>query len=83
MDEVGKGRVDAMRECAMANYDIASEHVVQIESMRDAVGNLIEAGQHQRRIAEMKQEMLDDERKSSLYQRLGLYGIIIAMGLAL
>ena len=26
LDDIGKGRIEAMRECAMANYDIASEH---------------------------------------------------------
>lgn len=83
LDEIGQGRIEAMRECAMANYDIASEHIVQIESMRDATQSLVEAGQHQRRIAEMKQEMLDDERKSNFFEKIGLYAIILGMGLAL
>jgi len=83
LDEIGRGRIDAMRECAMANYDIASEHIVQIESMRDATRDLVDAGKHQRRIAEMKQEMLDDERKSNFFEKIGLYAVILAMGLAL
>ena len=83
LDDIGQGRIDAMRECAMANYDIASEHIVQIESMRDATRDLVDAGQHQRRIAEMKQEMLNDERKSNFFEKIGLYAVILGMGLAL
>lgn len=67
----------------MANYDIANEHITQIEEMRDAAENLIDAGQHQRHIAEMKQEMLDDERKRNFFEKIGLYALIIGMGLAL
>lgn len=83
MDDIGKGRITAMRECAMANYDIASEHITQIEEMREAAVNLIDAGQHQRRIAEMKQEMLDDERKRNFFEKIGLYVVILAMGISL
>jgi len=83
LDEIGQGRIDAMRECAMANYDIANEHIVQIESMRIATQDLVEAGKHQRRIAEMKQEMLDDERTSNFFEKIGLYALILGMGLAL
>lgn len=83
LDEIGKGRIDAMRECAMANYDIASEHIVQIESMRDAAGNLIDAGQHQRRIAEMKQQMLDDERRHNFFSTIGYWIAIIGLVVAL
>jgi len=83
LDDIGRGRIEAMRECAMANYDIASEHVIQIKQMRDATRDLVDAGQHQRRIAEMKQEMLDDERKSNFFEKIGLYAVILAMGIAL
>ncbi len=83
LDEIGKGRIAAMRECAMANYDIASEHVTQIEQMRLATHDLIDAGQHQRRIAEMKQEMLDDERRHNFWNNLGLYVVIIALGFSI
>lgn len=82
MDAIGKGRIAAMRECAMANYDIASEHVIQIKEMRIATGHLVEAGQAQRRIAEMKQQMLDDERRHHFWQSLG-YWVLIAGAIAL
>jgi len=71
-----------MRVCAMANYDIASEHIVQIESMRDATQNLIEAGQHQRRIAEMFKQMLKEEERTHFWQKIGwlfLFGGSLAL----
>ncbi len=82
LDEIGKGRIDAMRVCAMANYDIASEHVTQIEEMRDATQNLVEAGQHQRRIAEMFKQMMEEGRRTHFWQRLGwllLFGGSLAL----
>jgi len=83
LDDIGKGRILAMRECAMANYDITIEHITQIEEMRDAAESLIVAGKHQRRIAEMKQEMLDDERKRNFFEKIGLYALILVMGISL
>lgn len=82
-DEVGKGRIAAMRECAGANYDIANEHIAQIEEMREAVTNLVEAGSHQRAIADMRAEMLHEERKHHFYEKIGLYAVIIGLGLSL
>ena len=82
LDDIGKGRIEAMRECAMANYDIASEHVTQIKKMRLATHDLIEAGQAQRRICDMKQEMLDEERRNHLISTIGWAAIALA-GIAL
>jgi len=82
-DDIGKGRIQAMRDCADANYDIASEHVIQIEHMRDSVQNLTDAGQAQYNIAQMKQEMLDDERKHNFYTSIAYWVVIIALGAAL
>ena len=83
MDEIGKGRIAAMRECAMANYDIASEHVTQIEQMRFAATNLIEGAQHQRQIAVMKQEIIEQERRSNLYTSIGYWVVILGLAVAL
>lgn len=82
-DDIGKGRIQAMRECAVANYDIASEHVIQIQHMRESVGHLTEAGQAQYRIAQMKQEMLEDERRHNFWTSIGYWFVIIGMGIAL
>ena len=82
-DEIGKGRIAALSACAQANYDIAAEHVAQIEDMRRAAQNLLDGAQHQRRIADMKQEMLQEERRHHFYEKIGLYAVIIGLGLSL
>lgn len=71
-----------MRDCAAANHDIAAEHAAQIESMRRAAQNLLEGAQHQRRIAEMRLEMLEDERRHHFWQSLGYWVVIGALGAA-
>lgn len=75
--------LEAYRVCAEANEDIVSEHALQIHQLKLARKGLTEAGQAQRRIADMKQEMLDDERKHNFFQKIGLYVVIVGMGMAL
>ena len=75
--------LDAYRVCSEANEAIASEHALQIHQLKFARKGLTEAGQAQRRIADMKQEMLDDERKHNFFEKIGLYVVILGMGVAL
>jgi len=75
--------LEAYRTCSEANQGIATEHAAQIDQLKIARKSLIEAGQSQRRIADMRQEMLDDERRRNLYEKFGLYAVIIGMGFAL
>ena len=82
LDEIGKGRIEAMRTCAMANYDIASEHITQIKQMRLAAQDLVNAGKAQRRITDMHKQMLEEERRSHLISTIGWAAIAIA-GIAL
>ena len=82
-DEIGQGRIQAMRDCAEANYAIASEHVIQIENMRQSVQHLTDAGQAQYRISQMRQEMLEDERRHNAWSSIGYWVVIIAMGVSL
>jgi len=82
LDDIGKGRIEAMHECAMANYDIASEHVTQIKKLRLATRDLIEAGQAQRRISDMHKQMLEEERRSHLISTIGWAALAVA-GIAL
>ncbi len=75
-------QLDAYREASRANYRIAQEHAEQIEALQDAVAALVEAGMAQKVITDMRQTMLEDERKHHLIEKVGLYGIIIALGVA-
>lgn len=75
--------LEAYRVCSEANEAIASEHVQQIGQLKLARKGLTEAGQAQRHIADMKQEMLDDERKHNFVTSIGYWIVIIGMGAAL
>ncbi len=75
--------LEAYRVCSEANEGIASEHVLQIGQLKLARKGLTEAGRAQRNIADMREEMLRDERRHNFYQSIGLYAVIIGMGVAL
>ena len=82
-DKAGLNDLDAYRVCSEANEAIASEHAAQIGQLKIARKGLTEAGQAQSHIADMKQEMLDDERKHNFFEKIGLYVLIIGLGFAL
>ena len=75
--------LEAYRVCSEANEAIVNEHAAQIHQLKLARKGLTEAGQAQRHIANMKQEMLNDERKHNFFEKIGLYVVIIGMGVAL
>lgn len=75
--------LDLYKTTAEANTAIAVEHAQQVEVLQEAVVSLVDAGQAQRTIAEMRKEMLEEERRHNFFKSIGLYAIIIAMGFAL
>ena len=75
--------LEAYRVCSEANEAIAKEHVAQIGQLKIARKGLTEAGQAQRNIASMKEEMLQDERKHNFFTSIGYWIVIIGMGLVL
>ncbi len=75
--------LEAYRVCSAANEAIVTEHVAQIGQLKIARKGLVEAGLAQRHIADMRAEMLRDERRHHLVQSIGLYAIIIGMGFSL
>ena len=74
--------LDAYRETAQANTAIAEQHQKQIEALQDALEALVEAGMAQRVVADMRQQMLEEERRHNTYEKVGLYAIILALGVA-
>lgn len=82
-DKSGLNRLNDYRKCSEANESIADEHAKQIDQLKISRKNLTEMGRAQRNIADMKQEALDDERRSNFFQSIGLYVVIAAMGFAL
>lgn len=79
----GVNALDAYRACAEANAAIAAEHRDQIGQLKLARKGLTEAGQAQRRIADMKEEMLRDERRHNFFEKIGLYVLVIGLGASL
>ena len=82
-DKSGTNDLNDYRICSEANQAIASEHALQIDQLKISRKGLTEAGQAQRRIADMKQTMLEDERQHNFWTNMGLYVVILALGFAL
>jgi len=81
-DQAGTNDLEAYRVCAEANEFLVSEHAQQIGQLKVTRRALVEAGQSQRRIAEMRLTMLEDERRHHLWSNIG-YWILIAGAIAL
>ncbi len=77
-DKSGLNALNAYRQCSEVNEAIAGEHVLQIGQLKIARKGLVEAGQAQRRISDMRQEMLKEERLSHLISTVGWAAIAIA-----
>ena len=82
-DEDGVNELEAYRVCSEANAGVADEHAAQIGELKTARASLVEAGQSQRTIADMRETMLKDERSHHFWQSLGYWVIIIAAVAAL
>lgn len=82
-DQAGVNALETYRVCAEANQGNVDEHAAQIKQLKIARKGLTEAGQAQRNIADMRAEMLEDERKHHFWQSLGYWVVIGAMGVAL
>lgn len=81
-DQAGVNDLEAYRVCAEANQANVAEHAAQIAQLKIARKGLTEAGQAQRNIANMKQEIIDEERRHHFFQSLG-YWILIVGAVAL
>jgi len=79
----GANDLEAYRACSEANEAIAREHALQIGQLKTSRAHLVEAGQAQRNIADMRQEMLEDERRHNFFMTMGYWLVIIGLGSAL
>ena len=80
-DVDGVNALEAYRTCSEANQTIASENALQVDQLKIARKGLTEAGQAQRNIADMRQQMLEDERRHHLIQSVGYW--VVMLGLVL
>lgn len=82
-DNAALNDLEAYRVCSEANKQIAQEHAQQIRYLKESRMHLVEAGKSQRMIADMRQQMLEEERKARFWNNLTLYAVIAAMGFSL
>ena len=81
-DEAGVNALDAYRTCAETNQIVAAERTAEVNQHRVAEASLVEAGQHQRRIAELQRELLEDERRARFWERTQYWFMIVVLGAA-
>ena len=79
-DEAGIRALEAQHEAAVANHAIATANAQALEAQSRAYNSLIEAGQYQQQIAEIRQELLDIERRNHFVDNW-FYRGLIALGL--
>ncbi len=76
-DEAGVNALEVYRVCSEANQDNVDEHAAQIMQLKVARNALVDAGKAQRNIADMRAEMLEDERRHHFLQSVGYFVLII------
>lgn len=63
---------------AEGNTAIAKAHAAQIVELQKALAGLLEAGMAQRRVADLRLEILQEERRQHAIEKVGLYALMIA-----
>ena len=63
---------------AEGNTGIAKAHASQIVELQKALAGMLEAGKAQRRVADLRLEILQEERRQHVIEKLGLYALMIA-----
>ena len=76
-DVEGVNALETYRLKAEGNTAIAAAHAQQIEALRKGIDGLVEAGKAQRRITDMRQEIIDSERRHHFWQSLGYWVLIV------
>jgi len=79
----GVNALEVYRLKAEGNTVVAAAHAEQIEALRKGIEGLVEAGKAQRRIADMRQEILEEERRHWLYERIGYWSAFLLIGTSL
>ena len=72
-DSTGVERLETYVVIAEGNETLADEHAGRIDDLQDSVGHLVKAGKAQRRIADMRLEIIEEERRHHFWERLGYY----------
>ena len=76
-DLAGANVLEVWRVAALGNTEIAAAHADQIDDLRDAARSLVEAGKAQRKVAELRREILEEERRAHTYEKVGLWALVV------
>lgn len=79
-DGQGTAELDQYFILAEACEKIANAHAKQIDQLKQAASSLVEAGKAQRRVADLRAEIIAEERRKHWIEKAGLYAII-ALGI--
>jgi len=81
-DIEGANAVSAYIVVAEANTDIAYQHSEQIDDLRAASRYLVDAGKAQRKVADLRLEILEEERRHWMFEKAAYIGGFLLIGLA-
>ena len=76
-DQAAFNRLDQYLNCMDANVGIADDNAAAIDELKQVRKELVRAGVAQYNISEMRETMLEDERKHHFWQSLGYWILII------
>ena len=63
---------------AEGNTGIANAHAAQIVELQKALAGMLEAGKAQRRVSDLRLEILQEERRQHAIEKVGLYVLMLA-----
>ncbi len=63
---------------AEGNTEIAKAHAAQIVELQKALAGMLEAGRAQRRVSDLRLEILQEERRQHVIEKIGLYALMLA-----
>ena len=78
----GANAISAYIVTAEANTGIAEEHAGQIDDLRVASQSLVDAGKAQRVVADLRLEILEEERRHWFWEKTGYWAGFLIIGLA-
>ncbi len=81
-DLTGANAISAYIVVAEANTDIAYEHAEQIDDLRVASKALVDAGKAQRKVADLRLEILEEERRHWFWEKLSYIGGFLLIAVA-
>ncbi len=83
-DIAGAATLELYRLAGEGNTVIAGANADQVDDLRDAARHLIAAGMAQRQVADLRLQILEEERRRHAWEKLTMYGgmLLVIIGAA-